>query len=484
MSSTTPITTVDFFYDGQIRRFLLQIIRAFSGFQYQSGYNSDGTVQTQIIPCRMATQNAQAASIINNNSENTLNACPMITVFIKGMEISRERTQAPGLVSKVQVTERQWDPMTSSYTNCVGNRYTVERVMPHPLVMVVQVDVWTSNEMQKHQIFEQIYSMFNVGFNIQNSNNAVDWSALSTMELTNITWSDRAIPVGNNTSQIDVMSLEFTLPMWISPPAKVLQQKLIEQIVTNVHNTTTDEYHYPNTASFLQDAVGWEVGTNDPSPVAVTSIVTPGENQIEISNGVVTLLGPNGDDVDPNGNPYNWRNLLVLYGHMNPTKSVLRLIHSLEDGYSNLDVIGYIQYGSQPNQLIWNVDPHTLPGNTLSPVNAIIDPTVSYPGASLSGGTTFPVAVNGQSYLITKDIIGNSVIGSNWGGTSFLASAGDIITYQNNQWVVTFDASSCTTIQFVLNLTSNKQLKFDTSAKQWVMSIDGTYYAGYWRLQL
>lgn len=483
MSSTTPITTVDFFYDGQIRRFLLQIIRAFSGFQYQSGYLSDGSVNTQIIPCRMATQNVQAASIINNNSENTLNACPMITVFIKGMEISRERTQAPGLVSKVQVTERQWDPMTQAYTGNIGNRYTVERVMPHPLNMVVQVDVWTSNEMQKHQIFEQIYSMFNVGFNIQNSNNAVDWSALSTMELTNITWSDRAIPVGNNTSQIDVMSLEFTLPMWLSPPAKVLQQKLIEQIVTNVHNTTIDEYHYPDSASFLQDAVGWEVGTNDPSSAAVTSIVTPGDNMIEISNGIVTLLGPEGSETDPNGNPYCWKTLLNLYGHMNPTKSILRLIHSLEDGYSDLDVIGYIQYSQQQNQLIWSVDPHTLPGNTLSPINAIIDPTVSYPGALLSSGTTFPPAAPGQSYLITNVINGNSVFGSNWSSTLF-ANVGDIITYQNNQWVVTFNASNCSTIQFVLNLTSNQQLKFDLSMKRWVLSIDGTYYAGYWRLQL
>jgi hypothetical protein len=477
MAVTPTFNTVDFFYDGQIKRFLLQVIRAFSGFQYQTGVLADGTQQTRVVPCRMATQNRQVGYIMQNNSANTLTSCPLITVFIKGVEINRERTQSPSHVSTVHVNERQFNPATQQYTGALGNQYTIERRMPHPLDITIQVDVWTSNEMQKHQLFEQIFMMFNVGFDIQNSDNPVDWSALTTMLLEDVTWSSKAIPVGSS-DQIDIMTFMFKLPVWITPPAKVKEQHMIQQIVTNIHNNSTEIYHDLDNGYMLPDTAGYE-GGGGIGPITSRVITTPGDNQIEISNGIITLLGPDGSQTDANGNIFKWSDLIVKYGTLVPAHSALRLIHSIDDGYSNLDVIGTIQYGTQPNQLVWQVNVDTLPSNTLPAINAIINPLTTYPGATLANGTIFPAAVSGQSYMITEDVAG----GIAW-GQGINASAGDIITYTNSGWVISFDASQATSIQFVSNLSSGAQLKYDPTAGRWQMAIDGTYYAGYWRLQL
>ena len=46
-------------------------------------------------------------------------------------------------------------------------------------------------------------------------------------------WSNRTIPVGAD-SEIDVATLEFDTPIWITPPAKVKSMGVITSIITNI----------------------------------------------------------------------------------------------------------------------------------------------------------------------------------------------------------------------------------------------------------
>ena len=66
-----------YFYDGQIRRYLIQIIRLFSNFTVKY---SDGTLTR--VPVVYGDADRQAANIVNQNSENTLSAAPKIAVYI------------------------------------------------------------------------------------------------------------------------------------------------------------------------------------------------------------------------------------------------------------------------------------------------------------------------------------------------------------------------------------------------------------------
>jgi len=444
---------IDFFYDGQLRRFMAQVVRAFSGFQYETGLLADGSREQRVVPCRMASQNKQVGMIMRNNSENSILSVPMITVFIKELEADRGRTQAPGFVGSVQVHERAVDPETGEYTGDAGHSYTVDRMMPHPLNATIQVDVWTSNELQKHQLFEQIFMAFNVGFDIQSSDNPLDWSAMTTLSLDSMTWTSRAIPVGTS-DEIDVLTFVFKLPMWISPPAKVKQQKLIHQIVTNVLDGEPGPDDSIDGRAFA------------PSGNAITrSIVTPGDYQISIEGSEITLVGNRPDEVP------SWAELLSLYGNMTPASSQLRLRADVDQS-TDLDIVGTIQLDSRrPNVLFWQVDIDTVPSNTQKPVDAIIDPIRHLPSKEL------PVPAAGQRYLIIEEMGPSQA----WGDVT--AHSGDIIEYSaTTGWSVVFKAATTTSLQYVVNLRSGKQLRFVDGS--WIMSIDGTYNPGYWRLLL
>ena len=57
----------DFFYDGQVRRYLTQFMRVMSNFSYK-----DGKGQLTQVPVRYGDMNRQVAQILAKNSENVV----------------------------------------------------------------------------------------------------------------------------------------------------------------------------------------------------------------------------------------------------------------------------------------------------------------------------------------------------------------------------------------------------------------------------
>ena len=64
---------MQFFYDGQIRRYITQIVRAFSNFSYKDG---DGDLRR--VPVMYGDISRQVASIIRENSENKIPSAPRV----------------------------------------------------------------------------------------------------------------------------------------------------------------------------------------------------------------------------------------------------------------------------------------------------------------------------------------------------------------------------------------------------------------------
>jgi hypothetical protein len=120
--------------------------------------------------------------------------------------------------------------------------------------------------------------------------------------------------------------------------------------------------------------------------------------------------------------------------------------------------------------LIYNIDPDTLPQNTLSPVNSVINPQLTGPNAGL------PSPVNGVRYLIVEDIGTSGVSTTAWG--SLVANANDIIEYDSGQWVVDFDSVGASNVEFVTNLTTNVQYRYVPADGMWIKSYDGFYEEG------
>jgi hypothetical protein len=455
------IQQLDYFYSRQIPRFLEQIVKAFSGFQYMTGWRNGQPPAPRQVPCRLATKDRMIANIMRNNSENVMLSVPMITVTHTGISGRRNDVQFLSHVDTQQVHERAFDGVTGDYTGASGNRYTVQRMMPRPFELTIQVDVWTSNDDQKYQLMEQILTIFYPDIEIQNSENPLDWTAKTRIEMDEITWTSRTMPIGTE-NEIEISTMQLKLPFWLTPPAKVQQQRIIQQVVSNIYDA--DQIH---------DGTGGEITDTAFSGGLLTQdIITPGDFRIRVQSGSITLLGPKGSLHDSNGALYRWDTLLAEYGNIRPTISTLRLKRGA-DIETTSEIIGTIQFDSQNvNKLVWQIDPDTLPANTLSPLNAIIDPLKVAPGDGLAA------AAVGQRYLLLEPL-GNST--TYWG--NIVAGENDIIQYISGQWQVVFDASTMPNPdQYVLNTYSGSQLRW--TGEDWVLAIEGEYSGGYWRLTI
>ena len=71
-----------FFYDNQIRRFLLQFAKIFSNWYVTKGKDPNGNDILVRVPIMYGDQSRQVQTIIQNNSASSLPAAPMITYFI------------------------------------------------------------------------------------------------------------------------------------------------------------------------------------------------------------------------------------------------------------------------------------------------------------------------------------------------------------------------------------------------------------------
>ena len=95
---------MDFFYDGQIRRYVTQFMRVFMGFKYQTG---DGTLKS--IPVMYGDMTRQVAALIKDNSENKMVSVPKISCYITGLELDTSRLSDATFVSKLNIRERAWE---------------------------------------------------------------------------------------------------------------------------------------------------------------------------------------------------------------------------------------------------------------------------------------------------------------------------------------------------------------------------------------
>ena len=447
-----------YFYDEQIRRYILQFIRLFSEFSVKMGKDDAGNDLFQKIPVRYGDSSRMASHVMKQNSENMMNVVPMLSVYITDLAFTPERRQYPQHVEKVEVYEKAFDDTTSTYKEEVGDTYTIERYMPVPYNLTFNVDVWSSNTDQKLQIIEQLLVLFNPSVNIMTSDNEFDWSALTYTEMTNVNWSIRQVPVGVD-DIIDVATVQFLTPIWLNPPAKVHRQTIIHTIISKLQEMSDAELDSFRDGNLVPGA---------PTQYVIT---THTNNQVKFLNNEATLLYPTGAETNDAGDILSWKSYLDDFGLTRPGISQIRFKRDADPSNVLNDVIGTIEFHPTIiNKLTITLDTDTLPGSTLSPVNAIIDPTTSGPGTNL------PAAATGQRYLILDHVPGGGAWGTAAGNTN------DIIEFNGSAWVVSFDSSVTSTTQYILNSTTSKQ--YEWTGTEWIDSYEGIYRGGFWRIYL
>ena len=460
------------FYEGQVRKFLTQFIRILSNFSVETGKGKDGAVNLRAVPVVYGDPTRQVANIIRNNSENALQYAPRIAAYVRELNYDRERMQNPYHIEKQHLRERGIDA-DGNYTNEMGAGYTIEKVMPSPFRMEVSADIWTTNTDQKLQIMEQILYLFNPDFEIQKTDNYIDWTSLSYVELTGTTFSSRTIPVGAD-SEIDVATLTFSMPIWLSPPVKVKKLGVVQKIIMSM---------YDDDGGIAKGLIDGELMSR--------SYITPNNFGLLVTGNQLRLLGSTGTNVKSGGDGFatganepnsydpfetfgpavNWKVLLDQYGKVTNGTSQIKLTQP-----NGNEIVGTIATSTLDDTiLLYTIDGDTIPSNSLTAVKKIINPATFDPGTP----------ANGDRYLVINDV-GDSTASfqsATWG--SLVASVGDIIEYNGttSKWNIAFDASNPDSTQhYVTNLNTGIQYRFNGT--EWVKSYEGVYAQGNWSIVL
>ena len=445
-----------------------------SNFQIEYGNETDGVNKAALIrvPVRYGDASRNAQVILQENSRNSMPASPLMTFYISSLNYDRPRMQDPTFVSKINVRQRTYDTATESYETTQGNAFSIERLMPVPYKMGINLDFWSSNTNQKFQMFEQISTLFNPSLEIQSTDNYIDWTSLTVVELEDIIFTSRSIPMGAD-NPIDMMTFKFNIPIWISSPAKVRKLGVVERVIASIYDAQGDL----NNAVSDNDLL---LGTRQVITPFNWAVVLIG-NKVQCLQQLSLPQEPGNDTLTPPqivaDSNLLWDAVIGTYGVLRPGISQLRLLQ--EDG---TEIIGTIALDPNDNRfVIFDVDTDTTPQNTLDPIDAVINPLVSGPQDGLDS------AIDGQRYLLTE-ATGDEYnttpavawVGAN--GRQLVAEANDIIQYSNNYWRVVFRAVGAAAGQYVTNITTGIQYEWNGDA--WVKSYQGVYPGGTWSLVL
>ena len=485
------------FYDGQIRRYLTQIVRLLSNFSYK-----DSQGELVRIPVLYGDMTRQVASIINDNSENKLPSAPRMAVYITGLELDQARLADSSYVSKLNIRERAYDEEGKEYLNTQGKNYTVERLMPTPYILNVNVDVWSTNTDQKLQILEQILMLFNPSLEIQTTDNYVDWTSLSVVNLTSTQFSSRTIPMGTET-EIDVATLGFSTPIYISPPTKVKRLGVVTNIVTSIFDesqgTINLELSNPQLLAFADTSKPEATGkakvaidkdgnvTTEFDTMTSTKSGTQIFNSTTYHNYDLFVIGNTIKLID-NGvaGKRSWPEYLQAHGGDGIFQSGITEVRLRRADLDN-EIVGYLALTTLDDYTMTvNWDTDTLPTDTVitgptgdsSKINYIIDPLKTNPINLKQIGTRILLIAESIGDPSNED---GADAWKNADGTDFVAGANDIVEWNGSKWSIVFDSSSSAdkTI-YTTNLNTGVQYKWTGS--EWLLAFEGEYPHGTWRL--
>ena len=327
--------------------------------------------------------------------------------------------------------------------------------------------------------------MFNPSLEIQTTDNYVDWTSLSVVELDNVNFSSRSIPVGTE-SEIDVSQLGLKTPIYISPPTKVKKLGVITNIVMSIFDESKGTINLGESMPELKSYSdgGAESPTTDLEEDSKVKRKDTASVRVTTYNNLDILVMGNVAKLIHKGK----------LGGVTWTQYVEAMPGVFRSGLSQLQlsrtgrttsINGAVAIDSTDDRnLIINWDTDTFPTDKViagstgnrSKIDYIIDPTTFNPTVQKNAGTRFLLLgdVGSTSNTDGPDAWKNA------DNTDFVASVNDIVEWDGSKWSILFDASENTDIIYQTNLNTGIQYKW--TGEEWVLSFEGEYRNGTWHL--
>jgi hypothetical protein len=322
--------------------------------------------------------------------------------------------------------------------------------------------------------------------------------------MTSTNFSSRTIPQGAE-SEIDICSLEFTMPVWITPPAKVKKLGIVQTIINNVF---TEEGDIKDLESLIYNRQKgtWGTTTNRFRVLLFksnTGNLRDGQYDVTVVDPSAAVLATGLNDISyKNGDPFDWNRLFEIQGGYKPGCEIW---FEQPTGY---EIRGtFVVNPLDPSILVASLDTDTFPSNTdiassvngldsRGTVDAIIDPYKFNPIETFGGQYLIPLGIR---YLMLDDVNNSANVGGNttfpptyaydgpdaWknaNGTDPVIKANSIIEWDGENWIELWDPATGTNPTYIQNIRTGIQYKWD--GVQWLKSFEGEYAPGLWGFAL
>ncbi len=207
-----------FFYNNQLRDYILQFMAIFAGLKVQVGKLDDREASLIPVFLTYGAKDRVVAHIVGDNTQNKPIRLPALSAYMSGIDLAPDRRKGVG-VSRREV----YMPSGGAFPDDIK---TVEQLMPVPYNTTFDLSIYTSNRDEHLQILEQIFMFFDPILQIQKSDDIFDWTKITTVELVGINFEEN-YPAGTDRRIIQT-TLQFIVPVYISVPAKIRNNYIAE----------------------------------------------------------------------------------------------------------------------------------------------------------------------------------------------------------------------------------------------------------------
>lgn len=212
-----------YFYDNQLRSYLLQFCSIFYGLRVKTGKGACDEQQFISVPIVVGHKDRVVAAIMAGNTQNRTFSLPTMAVHLQNLAVAPERRRTPGILD-----QRVTMPVGGVFPDDLT---VIKRAMPVPYNATIELSIYASNTDQLYQLLEQILVLFNPDVQLQKSDGPFDWTKITKVELTDIA-NEENYPMGTDRRLIN-WTLTFEVPIYLSIPMGVkddLVRKIIIQI--------------------------------------------------------------------------------------------------------------------------------------------------------------------------------------------------------------------------------------------------------------
>ncbi len=237
-----------FFYDYNIKRYLVQVMACFAGYQVKTGIQRDGQVRYIDVPVVYGGRSRIVQYLENGGGLSTTLSLPILSVVMTSLQQKPDMRRYAQHQSSLVYAAHETDHISEGNQEVEGERveYVETRYMPVPYEMGISVYGMASNADQMFQIIEQIGVEFNPELDLIVSNAPDNWIS-ETRLIFEGNFDIDEVPEGNEEIKYTFRS-DFKLMIHITPPSIVRPSNTIEEIHVNTF--------------VANDPIDWDTMTN------------------------------------------------------------------------------------------------------------------------------------------------------------------------------------------------------------------------------